>query len=601
MRNRHVDALAPATPRESWRLLKSLPSAPSRGWLWLIVLIFAATIVMMNLGSQLLGRIVDLINGMSLPVLGSGRSAMIAALVLIGLALLAEQLGRTVGGYLLQSRSRRLATDLRTAALDSVLRAPVPRIMELGTGNIITRLSKDIDNVVMAVSMMGERLAITLFILPITAVTMLFIHPAYAVLFLVAAAIMYPFIKGTIRDIPAVANYVSSSEATRNNILLDTIRALPTLREYHLGPWATRRMERQSWDTVQAWADKVPLVNRILGQGTLAFGILLLGSLVMSVPMVHWDWITQGQAAAAVLLVTRLEIHVFHILFFAGEIQYAVTSLGRAVSLATLADNEGTSEGPVLTASPAVTIEGLSYSYPGGEPVLRHVDLELAAGTTTALVGTSGAGKSTLAALVAGLQYPSAGRIRVGGIDTATVPNTWVTQHVALVTQDVHLFSGTLREDLHMTGPELSDAALLSALAAVGLTPDTAAWERDLPQGLDTPIGAGNNEVSAEVAQQISLARMVLRQPPVLIMDEATSEAGSEHAAVLESAARTVAKGRTTLVVAHRLDQAREADRIIVMEQGEIVEDGNHASLMELGGRYARAYRQWEGSSTESS
>ncbi len=94
---------------------------------------------------------------------------------------------------------------------------------------------------------------------------------------------------------------------------------------------------------------------------------------------------------------------------------------------------------------------------------------------------------------------------------------------------------------------------------------------------------------------------MVLRQPPVLIMDEATSEAGSEHAAVLESAARTVAKGRTTLVVAHRLDQAREADRIIVMEQGEIVEDGNHASLMELGGRYARAYRQWEGSSTESS
>ena len=217
------------------------------------------------------------------------------------------------------------------------------------------------------------------------------------------------------------------------------------------------------------------------------------------------------------------------------------------------------------------------------------------------MVGTSGAGKSTLAALVAGLQYPSAGRIRVGGIDTATVPNTWVTQHVALVTQDVHLFSGTLREDLHMTGPELSDAALLSALAAVGLTPDTAAWERDLPQGLDTPIGAGNNEVSAEVAQQISLARMVLRQPPVLIMDEATSEAGSEHAAVLESAARTVAKGRTTLVVAHRLDQAREADRIIVMEQGEIVEDGNHASLMELGGRYARAYRQWEGSSTESS
>ena len=491
------------------------------------------------------------------------------------------------------STTRRLSVDLRTSALDSTLGAPVPAVMELGTGNIITRLSKDIDTVVMTISMMGDRLVLTLFMLPLTALMMIFIHPAYALLFIAVSCLLYPFIRGTMRDIPAIANEVSSVEAYRNNVLLDTIRALETLRQFSLKDWAHARMERYSWDTVQAWGDKVPLINRILGQGALAFAVLLLGSVLMSVPMVMWEWLTPGEATAAVLLVMRLEIHVFNILFFAGEIQHSVTSLGRAVALATLESNAGTKElkdTPRLTSAPAITIDHLSYAYPGGARVLDDVSLTLSAGTTTALVGTSGAGKSTLAALVAGLQYPTKGTISLDGIDTATVPNTWITEHVALITQEVHLFSGTLREDLLLAKPDASDEELWQALNTVGLD-EHSRW---LPQGLDTKIGAGNEEIGAEAEQQLSLARMILRQPPVLIMDEATSEAGSEHAEVLEHAARAVTRGRTALVVAHRLDQAREADRIIVMEQGQIVEDGTHSELMDLGGRYASAYAQWE-------
>lgn len=593
---RQADALAPASAKDIWGFITSLPSAPKRYQVIFTLISIVIAAVAMNIGATVIGSIVDLISGGTSAFLGSGRDAVSLAMIIFAIALVVETVGRALNLFLINTATRRLSIDLRKTALDAVMRAPVPRILELGTGNVITRLSKDIDTTVSTISHTGDRLIVTLVFIPVTAVTLVLMHPAYLLVMLATGVIMWPWIKQVIRDVPVVTNVVSAVEAKRNNVLLDSIRALETLRQFRLMRWAHRRMDYVSWETVQSWGDRIPLFNRIMGQGSIAFGFLLLGSLVISMPMVAADWLSVGEAAAAVLLVMRLEMHVFTLLFSAGDIQHALTALGRAVALGKIADDDISTSAnlPAVASQPSVVIDKLSYAYPGGAHVLSDVSVTLKAGTTTALVGTSGAGKSTLAALVAGLQYPTAGKIIVDGTDTATVPNVWISQHVALITQDVHLFSGTVRNDLLLAKPDASDNELLTALATVGLRHGTPAWDRWLPKGLNTEIGAGNPDVGAEVAQQLSLARMFLRQPPVLIMDEATSEAGSEHAEALESAARAVARGRTTLVVAHRLDQAREADRILVMEAGEIIEDGDHESLIALGGHYARSYAQWE-------
>lgn len=304
--------------------------------------------------------------------------------------------------------------------------------------------------------------------------------------------------------------------------------------------------------------------------------------------LVRADETTVGAVTAAALYFHRLFNPIGALMYLFDEVQSTGASLARLAGVVSI-PAPPPEPGDAVSSRPALEVSGLSHSYVEGLPVLHDVSLRVEPGERVAVVGATGAGKTTLGAIVAGVLRPTAGTLRLGGAAYDDLDERSVRRSVVLVSQDVHVFSGTVRDAVTLARPEADDDAVRTALTR------TLAWEwvAALPDGLDTLIGDDGHPLSSAQAQQLALARVVLRDPPVVVLDEATAEAGSAGARVLEEAAEAATAGRCALVVAHRLTQSQRADRVVVMAEGRIVEQGTHDDLVAAGGRYAELWDAW--------
>jgi ATP-binding cassette, subfamily B, bacterial len=301
-------------------------------------------------------------------------------------------------------------------------------------------------------------------------------------------------------------------------------------------------------------------------------------SLTIGAMLVLDGTLTIGQVYLIFAYTSMLEHPVEELMRQLDDLQQATASISRVEQL--FATKPQVADAPYGTSLPdgplAVELNRVSFGYPDDELVLREVSALVPAGTTLGLLGRTGSGKTTLTRLLLRLYDPTAGTIRLGGVDLQAVPNAALRARVAVVTQDIQLFSATVRDNLTFFDPTIPDSRLLAALDTLGM----GDWVRGLPAGLDTPLAAGGSGLSAGQAQLLAFARAFLRDPGLIILDEASSRLDPATERQLEQALRRLLQGRTAIIIAHRLGTVERVDQIMMLEDGRVCESGPRAELL---------------------
>jgi len=582
-----------------------------------VVVLVAATVAALAV-PRLLGDLVDVV------VDGRTGADLDRTVVWLAIATLAQGALAAVGLGVAGALSERFLAGLREQAVETALALPLADVERGGTGDIVSRVVGDVDQVSEAVRVALPEMLVSALVIGLTVVGLGALDWRLAAAGLLAVPIQAAATRRYLRRSGPIFAEERTAEGRRAHHLHASVAGARTVRVLGLAPAHLRRIESASQRTVDLAVDTAR-ARALFSSGLNAAELVGLAAiLVTGFVLVGDGAISLGMATAAALYFHRLFDPIGIVLSQLDHAQAAWAALARLVGVATCRAGAATSSGgtaldrfatsgpgaaPDDTGSPpgaptgrpapsrrppgggpvAVELAGVGFAYDGGPPVLTSVDLRVAPGERVALVGASGAGKSTIAKLVAGVHPPATGTVRVGGARVGDVGVAALGRLVALVSQEVHVFAGPLADDLRLARPDATDDDLRAALDRVGARP----WVEALDRGLATVVGDGGHPLGPTEAQQLALARLLLVDPAVAVLDEATAEAGSAGARRLEAAADAAVAGRTALVVAHRLTQAVAADRVVVLDAGRVVEEGTHDELLTAGGPYADLWAAW--------
>jgi ABC-type multidrug transport system fused ATPase/permease subunit len=335
-------------------------------------------------------------------------------------------------------------------------------------------------------------------------------------------------------------------------------------------------------------AQSITGVSAISTVSTAIIGVIGVIIIVVGGRSILAGSMTVGELLNYILFTGLLAMPVVQIASIGTQISEAFAGLDRIRELMQMAteDQEDAAKAALGEIDGEVVFEDVSFEYNPGAPVLNHVSFRAPAGTTTALVGSSGSGKSTLISLVMAFNRPLTGRIRVDGRDLADVRLRDYREQLGVVLQDNFLFDGSIADNIRYGKPD----ATPDEIKRVSHIAHADEFIEKFEQGYDTIVGERGVKLSGGQRQRVSIARAILADPRILVLDEATSSLDSESEAMIQDGLKSLRHGRTTFVIAHRLSTIRSADQILVLEHGEIVERGTHAELIALGGRYRTLY-----------
>jgi subfamily B ATP-binding cassette protein MsbA len=518
-------------------------------------------------------------------VLGEGRAEL---LMPIALAVAAATLIQSATSFSLSQilgvAAQRAITEMRKSVQQHVIRLPVSYFDSTKSGVLISRIMSDAEGIR---NLVGTGLAQVVggVITAAIVIGVLFYISWQLTLIILAVLLVYGVLMGmAFKKVRPLFRDRGKINAEVTGRLGESLGGARIVKAYTAERREDRIFAHGAHRLLRNVAKSITTIAAV-GSGTgLLLGSISVVMMVVGGRAVLHGSMTLGDLIQYLLFTGIVIAPMIQISSIVTQIGEAFAGLDRIHELRKVATEEerDASREPLSEIRGDVAFEDVSFEYNPGVPVLKHVSFEAPAGSTTALVGSSGSGKSTLISLVMAFNRPRSGRILIDGRDLGSVRLHDYRSQLGIVLQDNFLFDGTVAENIAYGNPRATREEILE----VGRIAHCDAFVTDFPDGYDTVVGERGVKVSGGQRQRIAIARAILADPVILILDEATSSLDSESEAMIQDGLEKLRSGRTTFVIAHRLSTIRSADQILVLEDGEIVERGNHQRLYALEGRY---------------
>ncbi|HVV09614.1 ABC transporter ATP-binding protein [Amycolatopsis sp.] len=522
-------------------------------------------------GPQILGRLVDAVAE------GHANIELLAGMFVVLLVVQAwlKRTARVRSGML----GEQVLAETREGFVGRALRLPLGTVEAVGTGDLLSRATTDADRIDHAVRNAAPEVLVASVTVTLTMAAMVVTSPLLSLGLLVGLPMVVLTFRWYWRRVPSTVEPMLDAWADVQTGVHETADGARTAEA--LGLTDSRiALGNRAVDRAVGWEFKLrSLSMRWLPWVQLAQVLPIAAILLIGAWAYPHGLVGLGTLTTMVVYVQALGGPMEEVLWWMEDVQVSGTALRRVLGVRGVPPTVSSNR----PRGREIVVRAVRYGYSAGREVLHGVDLRVPPGERLAIVGPSGAGKSTLGRLIAGVAAPGAGSVTIGGAEVSGLAEDVLRGEVLLLTQEHHVFAGSLRANLTLPAGEWSDAELVAALETVGLRE----WFAALPEGLDTRLGTAARAVPAATAQQLALARVVLADPHTVVLDEATSLLDTSSARSLERSLNGVLAGRTVIAIAHRLHTAAAADRVAVLEDGRITELGGHAELLARGGSYA--------------